>query len=426
MIASNTKLFTGTMLATLASRGKLSLNDPVQKFFPWYNLYDSIDGSIVTVRDMLSHRIGTKTFQGDFTFWNSTLTSEQIMRKMRLLKPSGIFRQDFGYCNSCFLTAGMIGAQVAGMDWEKYIQDSLLVPLEMTESVPVSRGCATLENIATPYTTSFTGHLAKVPYDEWDNLGPAASIISTVKDLSHWLECQLNNGTYQNKQVIPASAVMMTRDMNSIVSSRPSSMLPMHFRGYGLGVFEGDYNGKQIFWHTGGAAGMVSNVCFVPEEKLGIAILTNNDNQSFFEALRYQLLNAYLGGDYHNFSELFLSGFRSGMKEQLAEIDSMKSRAANGKPDLPLGEYAGTYNNQLYGSLSITPADGKLHVRFNTHAHLTATLSPMDHGEWLLAYENIEYGIFPVKFTVEGKSVRSLLVRMNDFVEMDPYMFTRQ
>ena len=56
----------------------------------------------------------------------------------------------------------------------------------------------------------------------------------------------------------------------------------------------------RFIWHTGGAGGMVSNVCFVPEEKLGIAILTNNDNQEFFEDLRYQILDAYLGVPYIN------------------------------------------------------------------------------------------------------------------------------
>jgi CubicO group peptidase (beta-lactamase class C family) len=72
------------------------------------------------------------------------------------------------------------------------------------------------------------------------------------------------------------------------ITSRKSSVVPTHIIGYGLGLLVGDYNGRQVYWHTGGAAGMVSNVCFVPEERLGIAILTNNDNQNFYGALRAQ------------------------------------------------------------------------------------------------------------------------------------------
>jgi hypothetical protein len=84
-----------------------------------------------------------------------------------------------------------------------------------------------------------------------------------------------------------------------------------------LGVFSSDYNGRQIYYHTGGAGGMVSNVCFVPEEKLGIAILTNNDNQNFFELLKYQILDAYLGVPFVNRSEQQLKGFRDGEGAQL-------------------------------------------------------------------------------------------------------------
>ncbi len=118
MIASNTKLFTGTALALLESRNKISLNDKITKYFPDYRLYDPITTKLVTIRDLLTHRIGTKTFQGDFTFWNTKLSREEIMKRMRLLKPSQIFRQDYGYRNSCFLTAGQVIPKVTGTQWE--------------------------------------------------------------------------------------------------------------------------------------------------------------------------------------------------------------------------------------------------------------------------------------------------------------------
>ncbi|MBA2745832.1 MAG: beta-lactamase family protein, partial [Flavisolibacter sp.] len=96
MIASNTKLFTGTALAHLETRGRLSLNDRIIKFFPQFKLFNDTVTKMVTIRDMLTHRIGTKTFQGDFTFWNTNISRTEIMRRMRYLKPSRIFRQDYG------------------------------------------------------------------------------------------------------------------------------------------------------------------------------------------------------------------------------------------------------------------------------------------------------------------------------------------
>ena len=270
------KLFTGTALAQLDYNKKLSLDDKITKHIPGYKLYDATTTELVTIRDMLSHRIGTKTFQGDFTFFDGKLSRREIMFGMRFLKPVGRFRQDYGYCNSCFLTAGQIIPVVSGKPWEVYVYDSIIAPLGMSNTYVLSAGIGRMENTAKAYTTSFTGMLNEVPYDTWDNLAPAASIVSNVKDLSHWLMMQLDSGKYNGKKIMPWPVLQKTRDVNIITGSRKSSIYPIHFRGYGLGIFAADYNGRQIYWHTGGASGMVSNVCFVPEENLGIAILTNN------------------------------------------------------------------------------------------------------------------------------------------------------
>ncbi|MGN6292851.1 MAG: serine hydrolase [Chitinophagaceae bacterium] len=426
MIASNTKLFTGVSIAQLEFYKKLSLNDKISRYFPGYALYDTLASQSVTIRDMLCHRLGTKTFQGDFTFWNSTLSRSEIMNRMRLLKPIGLFRQDYGYCNSCFLTAGEVIPKVTGKSWEQYVQDSILTPLQMTHSTTISAGMEQKANVARPYTTSFTGKLNRVPYDQWDNLGPAASIISNVNDLSHWLAFQLDSGRYNGQRIMPFSVLQRTRDVNISTNSRKSTILPMHFRGYGLGVFAADYNGRQIYWHTGGAGGMVSNVCFVPEEKLGIAILTNNDNQSFFELLRYQVLDAYLGVPYINRSTQALPDFKKEMDAQLKEIAAWKARVKNSTPPLPLSAYAGNYENNIYGTMTITPDNGKLSVRFNSHKDLTAHLSYMNNDEWLLEYANIEYGIFVIRFKTEKQKVMSVDMRANEFVESDAYTFKKK
>jgi CubicO group peptidase (beta-lactamase class C family) len=426
MIASNTKLFTGTSLALLETRGKISLNDKITKYFPGYRLYDTITTKLVTIRDLLTHRIGTKTFQGDFTFWNTSLSREEIIKRMRLLKPVQVFRQDYGYCNSCFMTAGEVIPVVTGQQWENFVHDSIIAPLEMTSTMVLSTGVEKKPNVATPYTTSYTNALKQVPFDNWNNLAAAASIISNVNDLSHWLMMQLDSGRYNSKQILPWQAIQKTRDVNIITSSRKSPMFPMHFRGYGLGLFVADYSGRQIFWHTGGAGGMVSNVCFVPEEKLGIAILTNNDNQNFFELLRYQILDAYLGVPYANRSQSQLEGFRQEMQQQVNEINAWKVRVKGNKPELSLASYAGAYTNELYGNITISQIGNQLKINFGIKPDLSATLDYMDNDEWLMQYNNIEYGIFSVKFNIANGKVKSITTRQNEFVEYDPYTFLKK
>src|SRR5205807_2825148 len=125
------------------------------------------------------------------------------------------------------------------------------------------------------------GSLTKLPFDKIDDMAPAGSIVSNVKDVSKWLMMQLDSGKYEGKQIIPWSAIQKTRDINTVLSSRKSATSSTHIRGYGMGVFINDYAGRMIYSHTGGADGFVTNTCFVPEDKLAITILTNNDNQSF-------------------------------------------------------------------------------------------------------------------------------------------------
>jgi CubicO group peptidase (beta-lactamase class C family) len=426
MIASNSKLFTATSLAQLEYDKKLSLNDKITKYFPAYSLFDKNTTELVTIKDMLSHHLGTKTFQGDFTFWDTQLKRREIIGRMKLLKPTGQFRQDFGYCNSCFLTAGEIIPIVTGKPWEVYVYDSIIAPLGMTNTHTLGLGMDRMPNAAKPYTTSFTGQLRVLPYDKVDNLGPAGSIVSNVKDISRWLLLQLDSGRFEGKRILPWKVLQRTRDISTAISSRGSSTVPTHFTGYGLGVFETDYSGKQVFYHTGGAFGFVTNTCFVPEEKLGITILTNQDNQQFFELLRYQVLDAYLGVPYKNRSLQALPKFNTTEKETLHKIEGWKARIKGLSPATATSIYTGTYENELYGTISITADHKDMNIQFNSHANLTATLQYMDNDEWLMTYSNIAFGIFPIKFKIENNKVVSVDIKASDFVEYDPYTFIKQ
>src|ERR1041385_2983202 len=108
MIGSNTKAFTATAIAKLDAEKKLSLNDPVQKWLPDFKLYDPWVAKEATVTDLLCHRIGFETFQGDFMFFDSDLTTQQMTEKFARIKPMYSFRSRWGYTNAAFMVAGEI------------------------------------------------------------------------------------------------------------------------------------------------------------------------------------------------------------------------------------------------------------------------------------------------------------------------------
>lgn len=425
IIASNSKLFTGTSIAKLDYEKKLSLNDKVTKYIPWFRLYDSNATSMVNLRDMLCHRLGTKTFQGDFTFWDSNLPKDSIIWKMRYLKPVGVFRQDFGYCNSAFLVAGQILEKVTGNTWEHYVTQNILQPLGMNNTYMNTAGLVNRNNVAYPHNNLFSP-LTKIPFDNVDNLGPATSMVSNVKDLSKWLQLQLDSGKYEGKRILPWEVLQATRDGNILTGTRKSTIYPTHFRAYGLGEYMTDYAGRQVYWHTGGAFGMVTNVCFVPEENLGITILTNNDNQSFFEALRYQLLDAFFSQPYTDRSKTLYEFFAPNMKKKEQELNEMASIVKQkNKPTLKLTDYTGEYVNTVYGKITITTNGNMLVCRFEHHPNLIGYMEYMDNNEFRMTYSNIAYGIYPTKFNIQDGKATGVVIKANDFVESDAYLFQK-
>ena len=192
-------------------------------------------------------------------------------------------------------------------------------------------------------------------------------------------------------------------------------------------MYSADYNARQIYWHTGGANGFVTNVCFVPEENLGLAVLTNQDNQSFFEALRYQLLDAYLGVPYVDRSRQLYGLAKNGNAGTAKAVVELAARVAKKTtPTRSFKAYAGTYQHPVYGTITVEAKGKQLLVRFLHHPALTTTLAYMDGDTFRSTFSNAAYGVFPAPFTVENGQVKTLEIRVNDGLEQDPYLFTKQ
>ena len=92
---------------------------------------------------------------------------------------------------------------------------------------------------------------------------------------------------------------------------------------------------------------------------------------------------------------------------------------------MPLINYSGTYDNELYGFISIVPDGEDLKIKFLGHKNLVAKLQYMDNDEWLMTYNNPAFGIFPIKFKTEFGRVSSVDIKMNDFIEYDAYTFIK-
>jgi len=426
-IASNTKLFTATCVSLLNTQKRLSLDDKVTTWLKDFKLYDSLTTREVTVRDILCHRIGFLTFQSDFLNWNCNLTRQELIYNMRNVKPVYSFRSKWGYCNMGFVTAGEIIRQATDTAWEDFVRIHLFQPLQMNHT-------STSFSFLTNDTNSAVAHtvvndtIVKIPYANVENIGPCASINSCVKDLSNWLIMQLDTGRFEGVMLLPRSAVMETWRSQMLMNDRNDPLFPMqHFATYGLGLELNDFAGRKVMNHSGGANGFVTQTMFVPEERLGIIVLTNTDANEFYSALAYQVLESYLNLPYRNLSEIYYEEFRENIFAQESEIKSWREKIAM-KPEatLPLDRYAGKYNNAVYGDIEIKKENNKLNIYFSHHPQNIGRLEAYGGNEFVCTYSDLECGVKMATFTEENEKVKSVVLRVNDFIDYLPYEFIRK
>lgn len=387
MIGSNTKAFTATAISMLASKKRMNLDDKVQQWMPSFKLRDEWISKNILVKDLLCHRLGFETFQGDFTYWTSNLTRQQVIAKMEKVKPLYAFRDQWGYCNAAFLTAGELIPKVTGVSWESFMHDSIFKPLGMNRTLALSADLPAATNTAKPHTLNHQYETIKVDFPMIDNLAPAGSISSSVNDMSKWVMMLLNNGKLDGKTIIPANAIPATRTPHSVLGKRGAFRYNRsHYSMYGLGWFLGEYEGREIVSHTGGVNGFVTAVTLVPEENLGIIILTNTDQNNLYGALNNELLDACFGLPYRGYSEASLSVFKRNIGEEKITTDVMKdSIEVHSKEKVNLAQYTGKYQNELYGEITIEAKGKGLLMHFQNHPKMTAGLQWVgDNSFWCI------------------------------------------
>ena len=141
-IASNSKAFTSAALAMLVDEGKIKWDDPVTKYLHNFQLYDPYVTRELTIRDLLSHRSGLGTFAGDLLWYETQYSRDEILYRVRFLKPTSSFRSRFGYQNILFLAAGEVVAKVSGKSWDGFVKERFFEPLRMKRTITLNKDLA--------------------------------------------------------------------------------------------------------------------------------------------------------------------------------------------------------------------------------------------------------------------------------------------
>ncbi len=366
-IASNSKAFTAAALAILVDEGKVKWDGKVREHLPSFELYDPYVTRELTIRDLLSHRSGLATFGGDLLWYESDYSRDEILRRIRLLKPASSFRSRFGYQNILYLAAGEVVARVSGKSWDEFVKERFFAPLAMKRTVISHADLLNSSNVAMPHN-EVDGKTRAIRYGKVDNIGAAGAIKSSVVDMSQWLRLQLSRGTYEGRKLFSATAsreMWTPHTVFSGISEQAEKFNPTrHFNLYGLGWILSDYQGRLLVSHGGGLHGMTSQVALMPEEKLGVVVLTNSETP-ISNILANKVFDVFLGVPARDWSSEFLARVKnSAAASKEADRKRELSRVPQTKLSLPLSAYAGTYSGEMFGDAKVTEEQGKLVLRF--------------------------------------------------------------
>ena len=366
-IGSASKAFTATLVAMLVDQGKMRWDDPATAYLPDVQMYDPYVSRELTVRDLLTHRSGLA--RGDLMWYATDYNRDEILRRVRFLKPTWSVRSHFGYQNIMYLAAGQAAAHAAGKPWDDLVRERIFGPLGMTESFTSVRDLAGKINVATPHT-DVNDTLLIVPWHNIDNIGPAGSINSNVSDMIKWVRFQLAQGSVSGKPLVSASALGETHTAQMVIPVGPDArqLNPYtHLNAYGMGWFLGDYRGRELDQHGGNIDGMSAMVAVMPEEKIGMVILTNANGSPVPSIALYRVLDGLLNEPARDWNGEYRKTFdkaRAQAKE--AQQKRLAQRVPDTKPSLALDRYAGVYSDSMYGDATIRLENGTLRMTYGT------------------------------------------------------------
>lgn len=363
---STTKAFTTAALGMLVDEGKIGWDDKVIDHLPEFRFSDPWITRKATVRDLLTHRIGLE--RADLLWYAGKFNRDEFLHRIRDLEHSLRFRDQFGYQNMMYAAAGEIIESVTGQSWSTFVQNRIFNPLGMLVTNTSTDDLAYYSDVATPHVQSSASEVRPIDYRNIDNAAPAGAINSNVREMAEWVRLQLNEGTYEGQLLLEASTVREMHSPETIIDMGPSQRRlnpETTFSTYGLGWFVDDYRGHKAIYHGGNIDGMSAHVSMVPEQELGVVVLTNMNATPMPKTLSKWITDRYLQAPQKDWSQHYRQAYQQiGQQRQEALQEVRENRTPGTEPSLELERYAGVYESDIYGKLTIRTEDNGLVLKY--------------------------------------------------------------
>ena len=408
-IASTTKAMTAVAIGMLVDEGKLNWDDPVSKHLPSFQLHDPYVTREVTVRDLLTHRAGLGN--ADYLWAVADLPADRVMEKLRLIKPAYSLRSSFVYQNVMFIAAGQVIEAVSGMPWVKFVQTRLFEPIGMKNTYATASLVPPGANAAVPHWRFGRDTIVAIKRDVFKAIGPAGDVWSSVADMSKWMIFLLDSARVSGRRMLrPATFAELFEPqvMVPLGEFYPTAALTKpHWMTYGLGWYQHDYQGRMLNFHTGSLSGVVAIAGLILDEKFGVYVLANRDHVEVRHALMYKAIDLFLGNSARDWSRELLTLYDARRARGDSSRAAVEARRIRGtKPTLELSKYAGMYEDELLGRVTVTESGGKL--RLDAGPALKADMEHWQYDRFRARYDDRWQGTDFITFTI-GDGVASAL-----------------
>lgn len=367
-IGSNTKSFTAAALGTLVSAGKLDWDAHVVDHISDFRLRSPYVTQELTLRDLLTHRSG----YCDPGMWYTSDASD-VIRRMRYQKPDYAFRAHFCYNNVMYLTAARFIPAVTGESWDRYVAEHLFKPLAMTRTVTTDAEVAASSDVAAPHgmVDGKPAVIRRYWAHNMDLMSPVGGINSSANDMSHWLLMLLADGSYDGTTVLDKAVVaeMETPQIPVPTDSGVGQEIKTWMPGgdsysYGLGLLMNEYAGHKLVWHAGDIDGMASAMVMVPDQQLGIVVMTNMTESGSRFGVVMHILQQYLQQPAHDVgAQLYAQTQKAEADAKEKDSNLAAMRKPNSRPPLPLADYVGKYADDYNGNAKVMLEKGHLVLR---------------------------------------------------------------
>lgn len=360
-IASITKSFTAMSVALLVDDGKLEWDKPVRDYIPEFILKDSYATEHVTVRDMLAHRTGLP--RHDLAAWRMDLPLGDFILRLRHLEFNLSFREHFQYNNLMYYAIAYLVEKLAGQPWEEFVHERILAPLGMAASSFAPQPPKPDQVTAAGYRVDRDEEgaakgLIRLPFGEHSRLSPGAAgtIFSTLADLTQWLRVHVNEGRLGDHRLVSPENLKQMHLPQIVMPGGgiTEALLGNTVCTYAMGWSVEPYRDHTLVHHSGGVEGHSLIVGFLPQERVGLVVLTNIGGLPVPQALLYEAIDRALGLDARDWNARFHTTFDPLIAaEARGKQTAAAERVTDAPPTHPLEACAGVYEADGYPDFAV-------------------------------------------------------------------------